>query len=62
MINSISYLVDRPEDITARKSTGTVTYNATEEQDTIIRITIFAVPILIVLAGILVWQLRRRKK
>ena len=62
MINSISYLVDRPEDITARKSTGTVTYNATEQQDTIIRITIFAVPILIVLIGIIVWQVRRRKK
>ena len=29
-LNSISYLVNREEDITARKSTGTVTYTATE--------------------------------
>ena len=62
VLNSIAYLVDRPEDITARKSTGTVTYTATEEQDTIIRAIIFAVPAVIVLAGIVVWQVRRRKK
>ena len=62
VLNSIAYLVDRPEDITARKSTGTVTYTATEMQDTIIRIIIFAVPALIILVGIIVWQVRRRKK
>lgn len=61
-LNSIAYLVDRPEDITARKSTGTVTYTATEMQDTIIKAIIFTVPIIIVLVGILVWQVRRRKK
>ena len=62
MLDSISYLVDRPEDITARKSTGTVTYTATEQQDLIIRIIIFAVPLLIILVGIIVWKVRRRKK
>lgn len=62
VLNSIAYLVDRPEDITARKSTGTVTYTATEQQDIIIRTIIFTVPIVIVLAGIIVWQVRRRKK
>ena len=61
-LNSIAYLVDRPEDITARKDTGTVTYTATQEQDLIIRIVIFAVPLLIILVGIIVWQVRRRKK
>ncbi len=62
VLNSIAYLVDREEDITARKSTGTVTYTATEQQDIIIRIIIFAVPIAIIIAGIIVWQVRRRKK
>ena len=62
VLNSIAYLVDRPEDITARKNTGTVTYTATEQQDTIIRVIIFAVPMLIIIAGIIVWQVRRRKK
>lgn len=62
VLNSIAYLVDRPEDITARKNTGTVTYTATEEQDTIIRTIIFAVPFIIIIVGIVIWQIRRRKK
>lgn len=62
ILNSIAYLVDREEDITARKNTGTVTYTATEAQDTIIRVIIFAVPIIIIIVGIVVWQIRRRKK
>lgn len=62
VLNSIAYLTDREEDITARKNTGTVTYTATQEQDTIIRIIIFAVPCIIIILGIIVWQVRRRKK
>ena len=62
VLNSIAYLVDREEDITARKSTGTVRYTATEEQDTIIKAIIFIVPILIIVSGIVIWQVRRRKK
>ena len=62
VLNSLAYLSDREEDITARKSTGTVTYTATEQQDTIVRIIIFAVPIVIILIGLIVWQRRRRKK
>ena len=62
VLNSLAYLSDREEDITARKSTGTVTYTATELQDTIVRIIIFAVPAIIILVGLIVWQKRRRKK
>lgn len=62
ILNSIAYLVDREEDITARKDTGTVTYTATEAQDTIIRVIIFVIPIIIIIVGIVVWQVRRRKK
>lgn len=62
VLNSIAYLVDREEDITARKSTGTVTYTATEQQDTIVKIIIFGVPAIIIILGIIVWQVRRRKK
>lgn len=61
-LNSIAYLVDREEDITARKSTGTVVYQATDQEDTIIRMIIFTVPALIILTGIIVWIYRRRKK
>ena len=62
ILNSIAYLVDRPEDIVARKSTGTVTYTATTTQDRTIRIIIFAIPILIIVIGIVVWNIRIRKK
>ena len=62
VLNSLAYLTDREEDITARKSTGTIIYTATEQQDTIVRIIIFTVPALIILIGIIVWQKRRRKK
>lgn len=62
ILNSLAYLSDREEDITARKSTGTVTYTATEQQDTIVRVIIFAVPAVIILVGLIVWQKRRRKK
>ena len=62
VLNSIAYLVDREEDITVRKSTGTVTYTATEQQDTIVKVIIFGVPAIIILVGIIVWQVRRRKK
>ena len=62
VLNSLAYLSDREEDITARKSTGTVTYTATEQQDTIVRIIIFTVPVIIILVGLIVWQKRRRRK
>ena len=62
VLNSLAYLVDRPEDITARKSTGTVVYTATASQDRNIRIIIFTVPILIIVIGIIVWNVRKRKK
>lgn len=62
VLNSLAYLSDREEDITARKSTGTVTYTATEQQDTVVRAIIFAVPVVIILIGLIVWQKRRRKK
>ena len=61
-LNSISYLVNREEDITARKSTGTITYTATETENRIILAIIFAVPVVIIVAGIVVWTIRRRKK
>ena len=61
-IDSIAYLVDRQEDIVIRKDTNTVNYTATVTQDNIIQAIIFGVPVIIIFAGILVWQYRRRKK
>ncbi len=62
VLNSVSYLTGKEDAITIRKSTGTVTYTATEAEDTIIRIIIFTIPVVIILIGIIIWQIRRRKK
>ena len=62
VLNSIAYLSDREEDITVRKSTGAVTYTATEQENRVILAIITAVPLLIIAAGIIVWANRRRKK
>lgn len=61
-LNSIAYLTDRGDTIRIRKDTGYVTYTATQTEDNIIRAIIFIVPILIIILGIVIWQVRRRKK
>lgn len=62
VLNSIAYLSDREEDITVRKSTGSVTYTATEQENKIILAIITIVPLLIIIIGIVVWIKRKRKK
>lgn len=61
-INSVSYLTQRTDTITIRKDSDTVSYTVTEGQHNIIMSIIFAVPAIIIIAGIVVWQIRRRKK
>lgn len=62
-INSVSYLSARTDNLTIRKDTGTIsTFTATEQQINIIQGIIIALPIVIILLGIIVWQVRRRKK
>ena len=61
-LNSLADLTEREDDITVRKTSDEVNYTPTEQQDIIIKIIIFAVPCLIILVGIIVWQVRRRKK
>ena len=62
LLNSISYLTEREENITIRKNTEIVNYEVTEIQNRIILAVIFTVPVLIIIAGIVIWLLRRRKK
>ena len=62
VLNSIAYLSDREEDITVRKSTGSITYTATEQENRIILTIIIAVPLIIIAVGIIVWIKRKRKK
>lgn len=61
-INSIAYLTERENMITIRKDIEQSAYTVTEQQHIIILSIIFALPIMIVIIGIIVWQIRRRKK
>ena len=61
-MNSIAYLSDRDNMITIRKDVEVSTYTVTEQQNIIILSIIFAIPVLIVIIGIIIWQYRRRKK
>ena len=61
-LNATNYLTGTEDVITIRKEMEVTKYTPTESQDTLIRLIIFGVPVLIIGTGIIVWQLRRRKK
>ena len=62
VLNSIAFLNEREDTITIRKSYDAVNYTATEMQHNIIMVIIFILPLSIIIFGIIVWQIRRRKK
>lgn len=62
ILNTIAELTDRGDLISIRKDTGVVTYTATKSQDRNIKIAITIIPALIILIGITVWIIRRRKR
>ena len=62
LLNSISYLSERENTITIRKNFEQVTYQVTEQQSQIVLTIIFALPVFIILIGVIVFLVRRRKK
>lgn len=62
ILNTIAELSNREDTISIRKDTGIITYTATEAQDRIIKIVISVFPALIIIVGIVIWLIRRRKK
>lgn len=62
ILNSLAYLNEREDTITIRKDYQNVNYTVTEQQNTIIMAIIFTLPVVIMIAGIIIWQIRRRKK
>ena len=62
ILNSISYLTEREDNITIRKNIEVVNYDVTEAQNKMILTIIFTIPVFIVVVGIVVWILSRRKK
>ena len=62
VLNSIAYLNEQESSVTIRKSyTTQTTFEPTEQEATNIRIIIFAVPVAIIFAGIIVWIYRKRR-
>lgn len=62
ILNTIAELTEREDTISIRKDTGLITYTATEAQHRIIKILITIFPMLIIIIGIVIWIVRRRKK
>ena len=63
ILNTIAYLSDREDSIRIRKDTGIVTFDAiTEQENRIVLWIIFAIPIIIIIAGIVITIVRKRKK
>ena len=63
LLHAVSYLTEREDNITIRKSDETVTtYDVTTSQLRNVLIVIIGIPIFIVILGIVIWQVRRRKK
>lgn len=62
ILNTIAELTNREDTISIRKDTGIITYTATDAQDRIIKIVITVIPALIIVIGIVIWFIRRRKK
>ena len=62
MLNSIGTLTKKENILTIRKDMSSSTYSPTEQQNRIVLAIIFIVPIAIIVLGIVVWNLRRRKR
>lgn len=62
LLNTVAYLTEKDSSITIRKNTNAVTYTATEKQNNIVLAIIFIIPILIILLGIIISFIRKRKK
>lgn len=62
VLNTIAYLSNREDTIRIRKNTGQVAYTATESQNRIVLWTIFTIPVIIIITGVIVAIVRKRRK
>ena len=62
IMNSISYLTERKETITLRKTYTSIPYSATAQEKIIVQLIIFIAPLVIIAIGFVVWIKRRHRK
>lgn len=61
VLNSFAYLNGRENSIIIRKDYNDAVYTLTGTEHTIVMVGIFAVPVLIIAIGVVVWQVRARR-
>lgn len=63
-INAIAHLADKEGGLTIRKDMAGTSYvfTATENQNRVVLAIIFSIPVLIIIIGIIVWKLRKRRR
>jgi len=61
-LNAFASLAEQEDLITVRKPVKVTNFESTVEQDRMVKIIIFGMPIVIIFAGIVVWNIRRRKR
>lgn len=61
-ISSVANLTDRDDTISVRKEMSSSTYTPTETQNTVVLVIIFVIPIFVIILGIIVWNIRKRKR
>lgn len=62
MLNAIAELTEREGTLTIRKDMTNVTYMPTETENRVVLIIIFVVPVLIILIGVVIGKIRKRRK
>ena len=62
ILNSVSHLTERTNTITIRKDDDSEIYTVTAQQNSIIKMIIFSVPVIIIIIGIIIWIVRKRRK
>lgn len=61
-LNSFAELTEQQNLITVKKSANVTKFESTAAEDRVVKVIIFGVPVLIILAGIIVWNIRKRKR
>lgn len=62
VINAMSYLGDKGNNLTIRKDMANSTYLPTQTQNNIVLTIIFVVPVLIIIIGVAIWTYRTKRK
>jgi ABC-2 type transport system permease protein len=62
VMNSFASLAEQEDLITVRKYVNYTTFQTTAAEDRAVNVIIFGVPVVIIIAGIVIWNIRRRKR